>query len=84
MIMFWSYDCLACDAANQHLFKLSDAYGSKVDFLKIDSQENLDIVKSYGIITIPTFIFYRNNKNLARIEGFKKKFEIERKIREFL
>jgi len=84
LLMFWSYDCMACDVSNQHMFKLSDIYGDKMNFYKIDSQKNLDIVEAYGISTIPTFIFFENGKICGKIEGYRKKIEIEKKIREFL
>ena len=84
LVMFWSYDCLACDMANSYLFKLSEAYKDKMNFFKVDSQKNIDIVTSYGVDIIPTFIFFENSKICGRIEGFKKKFEIEKKIRDFL
>ena len=84
LLMFWSYDCMACEMLNSYLLKLSKIYSKKMNFYKIDAQENYDIIRSYNVDVIPTFLFFVGTTIIDKLEKVKKNYDIEKKIRDIL
>lgn len=84
LIEFWSYDCVACNKANPFLFELEEAYYPKLKIYKIDVQKNIFCIQRYNIKSVPTFIMFKNNEILFRIEGFKDRNHLEKNIRQFI
>jgi len=84
LIEFWSSSCIACDKAETFLKKLNEVYRSKVIIAKIDVLNNLDLVKKYDVLKVPTFILFKDSNELHRIVGFKNDVEFEKQIRPFI
>lgn len=83
-LLFWSYDCMACDLLNPYLLKLSKAYKNDINFYKIDVQKNYEIATVYNIDTIPSILIFDKLTIVEKIEKVKKKEVIEKKIRDIL
>lgn len=56
--------------------ELSDRY----KFVKLNVDEARDVAISYGVTSIPTFVFIKNNEIMGRETGFMNKEELIRKI----
>ncbi|CAN5834007.1 thioredoxin [soil metagenome] len=53
--------------------ELSRSYASKADFFTIDTQENNSIAKEYGILELPTILFFNNGELIDHLIGLKPK-----------
>jgi len=58
MIKFYASWCGACQATNKFYQELPKEY-PQVKFYQIDVFQHRDVGKKYGIVSIPTFIYYR-------------------------
>lgn len=70
--------CGPCRMIEPILEELSNNY----NILKIDVDENKDIAKKYGVMSIPTIIIFKDGSNKGESIGFKSKEEIEKLIKE--
>lgn len=80
LIEFWHETCSACVLSESFLAELKEAYKAKCSVGKINISEENNLIKTYNISKLPTFILFKNSVVLDRIDGYKKN-EIEKMIR---
>jgi thioredoxin 1 len=51
------------------LHKLAKEYAGRVDFLEVDADQSQELLRSLGIMAIPTLIVYRDGKQVMRQTG---------------
>ena len=61
--------CGPCKMISPILHKLAREYQDRVDFLEVDADQNPDLLRSLGIMAIPTLIVYRDGKQVLRQTG---------------
>lgn len=44
-----------------------------INFIKVNVDDNVDIAKEYGVMTIPTVILFKDGKEIKRFTGFMSK-----------
>jgi thioredoxin 1 len=64
--------------------ELAKQYAGKVLFGKLNVDENPLIAMRYGIMGIPTLLFFKNGELVDRIVGAIPKQMLEQKIKSFL
>ncbi len=84
LIDFWAPWCGPCKMISPIVEELSDEYGEKVKFVKINTDESPDTATKYGIMSIPTLIIFRDGEPVERIIGFTQKNNLKKKIDEQL
>jgi thioredoxin 1 len=81
LIEFWSPACFACDKAESYLLKLENAYKNKINIAKININDFVDLIEMYSVSKLPTFILFKETKELMRVVGFGNGDLLEREIR---
>ncbi|CCH61959.1 hypothetical protein TBLA_0F04260 [Henningerozyma blattae CBS 6284] len=68
---FYATWCGPCKAMAPHLSKMVETYSEpkKVNFFKIDIDENPEIARAANITAVPTFVLNKNNQNVDTIVG---------------
>jgi thioredoxin 1 len=84
LVEFWSPVCNVCEKAEKYLEKLEQAYKDKIIVVKVNVNDDLQLLELYNIRRIPTFVLFRNSLELARVVGFKSDDEIEKTIRNII
>jgi len=84
VIDFWATWCGPCTRALPALEKLAQKYKNEIVFAKVNVDENPDIASEFGIMSIPTFIIFKNGEVVGNIIGAMPEEILERKILEFL
>ncbi len=68
-IDFFAEWCGPCKMIEPIIEELSIEYESKITFVKINIDENVESASTYGIRSIPTFIVIKNNNIIFRNTG---------------
>lgn len=81
LVEFWDKNCYACFLAQEYLEDLEKAYKERCVIAKINILEEAQVIEIYSIKLLPTFILFKEGIVLGKIEGFRKKDNIEKLIR---
>lgn len=66
--MFYMVSCPACQKMKPLFESLANKYGDKINFIRIEAMDNLDITKKYGILAAPSFKFFKNGSQDSSID----------------
>ena len=73
---FYSDSCIPCKRMAPILSQLETEYENKLKVVKINTNFEKELVEKYGIMAAPTFVFFKNGEETARIRGAVKKDEL--------
>ena len=84
LVDFWATWCGPCKTIAPMIEELSKEYKEKIKIGKLDVDHNPKIATHYGIMSIPTLIFFKKGKVMHQLVGMLSKAELKRKIEENL
>ena len=70
MVDFYAQWCGPCKLAGPVVDKLAETYKDKLVVGKVDVDANKTIPAKYGVMSIPTVIFFKDGKEVERMSGF--------------
>jgi len=76
----WCSSCIVLDKILES--EIIPKYKNKVKFVKIDIEENEKLTKQYEILSVPTLILLKDNKEIWRKSGSITKNEIIKELDE--
>ncbi len=62
VVDFYADWCGPCKIIEPVIHKLSEEYQGKVKFVKVDTDANQELATQFGIMSIPTVMFFSNGK----------------------
>lgn len=80
VIDFWAPWCGPCKMMLPIVDELSKQYDGKVNVGKLNVDENPDTCEQYGIMNIPTMLFFKNGELVDRHVGACRKADLEKII----
>jgi thioredoxin 1 len=84
VVDFWAQWCAPCLAAAPVLEELEKEYTGKIDFTKVNVDENGPLAAKYGIAAIPTMLIFKDGQPVQQIIGYKPKKELKKVLDEVL
>lgn len=84
MVDFWAQWCRPCIAAAPVLEELAKDYAGKIDFAKVDVDENSLLAAKYGVASIPTMLIFKDGQPVRQVVGFKPKKELKKTLDDML
>ena len=84
LVDFWASWCQPCKMIAPIVEELAKEYSHKVKFCKLDVDASPKTATHYGIMSIPTLMFFKNGKIMNQVVGVLSKAELKKKIEENL
>lgn len=84
VVDFYADWCGPCKTVSPILERLSGEYDGKVKFVKLNVDDDPEIASNFGIMSIPTVLFFANGKARDAVIGAVSPSEYKQKIEETL
>ena len=84
MVDFFATWCPPCKMLAPVLEKVSGEYESKLDFYKINVDENNNVAKNYQIMSVPTLVIFKNGSPVKKVSGYMGEKELMKFIDQVL
>lgn len=84
LVDFWAAWCGPCKMIAPIVEELAVEYTNKIKIGKVDVDSSPKTATQYGIMSIPTLVFFKRGKIMDQVTGALSKAELKKKIEENL
>ena len=84
LVDFWAEWCGPCKMIAPILDELAGEHGGSITFAKLNVDDEPDVARRHGVMSIPTLIVFNGGEPVKRIVGAKGKAALLEDIAEFL
>ena len=81
LVDFYADWCGPCKMMGPVVEAMAETFDGKMKIGKLNVDENKETAAKYGVMSIPTFIFFRNGEKVHQAVGAVSKEEFEQVIR---
>ena len=81
---FWAEWCGPCRMVSPTVEEVSKEYEGKVNFVKVDVDQNNELASKYNVFSIPTLAIFRDGKVIAQPAGAASKESLKAYINKHL
>jgi len=80
LVDFWAPWCGPCRMVSPLVEELAGDFAGKVNFVKLNTDDNPGTAMNYGIRSIPTLMIFKAGQPVGQIIGFRPKVELKKHI----
>ena len=84
LVDYWAEWCGPCRQVGPVLEEIASEYGEMIDIVKLNVDDNPGVVRTYGILNIPTLTVFKDGQVVKEIVGAKPKSALLRELEDFL
>ncbi|MFC1667078.1 thioredoxin [Candidatus Omnitrophota bacterium] len=84
IVDFWAAWCMPCKMIAPALKEISAIYKDRCKIGKLDIDDAMEVASRFGVMNIPTIIFFKDGKEFTRMVGIVSKDNISDKVEELL
>ncbi len=76
LVDFFATWCMPCKMLSPVLEGVSETVKDYASVVKLDIDENMDLARKYGVMSVPTMIVVKNGVEAERMVGFRQANQI--------
>ena len=80
LVDFWAEWCGPCHAVSPVLEKIAAEREGSLRLVKLNIDENQETAQTYGVMSIPTMILFKDGEPAAAVIGARPKGDLERQL----
>lgn len=80
LVDFWAEWCVPCHMVSPVVEEIGRDKGEQLQVAKLNIDENPEITRKYGVMSIPTLMLFKGGEELARLVGARGKDALLREI----
>jgi thioredoxin 1 len=80
LVDFWAPWCGPCRMVAPIVDELAEEYDGKVEFRKLNTDDNPRTAAKYGIRSIPALLVFKNGEKVGEIIGFRPKGDLKKRL----
>lgn len=84
LIDFWAPWCRPCLMVAPIVDELADEFEGRINFVKMDIDQNPQTASKYGIMSIPTLLIFKNGEPVSHMVGLRSKGDLKKNLDEVL
>ncbi|NIT03736.1 thioredoxin [Candidatus Saccharibacteria bacterium] len=77
LLDFWAPWCPPCKIMDPVLENLEKELKGKIEFVKHNVDEEMELTQKYAVMSIPTYVIEKDDKEVARTSGARSKEEFK-------
>ena len=82
LVDFWAPWCGPCRLVAPVVEELAGEYGARLRAVKVNVDDSQEVAGRYGIMSIPSLVFFKNGQEVKRVVGALPKANIAQAIDE--
>lgn len=84
LVDFWAEWCGPCKMIAPVLEEIGSQHEGKLTIAKLNVDENPDVARRYGVLSIPTLVLFVGGVEKQRVVGFTSKRDLLAQLSEFV
>ncbi|MBC7335449.1 MAG: thioredoxin [Clostridia bacterium] len=84
VVDFWADWCSPCRRMAPIIEEVAADFAGRVRVAKLNVDENGEVTGRYGVLSIPTLLFFKNGEVVERLIGVRPKEEVEEILQRIL
>jgi thioredoxin 1 len=78
LVDFWAAWCGPCRMVAPIVEELAKEYEGRINFAKMDVDQNPKMASQYGVMSIPTLIIFKNGAPISNFVGVRPKADLKK------
>ncbi len=84
LVDFWAEWCGPCRMVGPIVDEIADEHGTKLKVVKLNIDDNPEVAREYGIMSIPTMMVFSGGEPSTRIVGAKGKEALLKDLKQYV
>jgi thioredoxin 1 len=80
VVDFWAEWCPPCKAISRSLAELAEEFGERMVVATLNSDDNPNTARAYGIMSLPTLLVFRRGEVVGSIVGARPKAHLRQAL----